>query len=196
MSCKLNRIVVFACFAIFLYACKSHPAANETCRKNINRVKAIAYAKYKSELQLDTALHLLNESMQCDSIRMEVVQFKILILVSRKKYADCISFIDSLKESDFVYMYKKRLLSKGIRALEYGSKKDTTKRDSIYREIEDDIDHYLKTRTLSDEEFKEIYTDLFDIEDNYLNAVQINKKLDSLKHIYQEKEFFFDFFRK
>jgi len=145
---------------------------------------------------LDSALSLTNECMQCDSIRKAVVDFKITLLISMKKYAEGISFIDSLKENDFTFGYKKGMMSKGLQALYYGSKNDTIKRNLMYKEIANDIEQYIKKKNLNNTEFKEIYTDLFAVKENYLNASQINKELEDLKNLYPEKKTFFDFFKK
>ena len=113
-----------------------------------------------------------------------------------KKYAEGISFIDSLKENDFTFGYKKNLMSKSLQALVYGSKNDTIKQNLVYKEITNDIEQYIKKQNISNKEFKEIYTDLFAVKENYLNANQINKEVEDLKKLYPEKETFFDFFKK
>lgn len=134
--------------------------------------------------------------MQCDSIRKAVVDFKITLLVSMKKYAEGISFIDSLNENDFTFGYKKNLISKSVQALDYSSKNDTIKQDLVYKEIANDIEKYITKQNISKKEFKEIYTDLFSVKEKYMDAGQINKEVEDLKKLYPEKEAFFDFFKK
>jgi hypothetical protein len=193
---KINQIVVLALFALFFYGCKAHVRTNETCKEKFTMAQSLALANFNRQSALDSALHLANECMDCDSIRKEVVDFKIRLLVSMKRYAGGIAFVDSLKESDFTFGYKQRFILKGIQALEYNSKKDTAKRNLMYKEMENDIDHYVKDRTISDTEFKEIYTDLFAVKERYLNASQINEEIEFLKRKYPEKQSFLDFFKK
>src|SRR5690242_3316113 len=118
---KINEIIVFACFASFFYACKSSSQQNEICDKNIKALRTLVYTNHGRPSALDSALYLANECMQCDSIRMEIVDYKIRIFATLKRYAEGISFIDSLKESDFLFAYQQSALSKNLRALEYNN---------------------------------------------------------------------------
>ena len=85
---------------------------------------------------------------------------------------------------------------KNLQALDYGSKNDTIKQNLVYKEITNDIEQYITKQKISNKEFKEIYTDLFAVKENYLDANQINKEVEDLKKLYPEKETFFDFFKK
>lgn len=185
---KINGIIVFACFALFFYACKSQLSSNKTCEEKLKLLRTLAYTNYDRQPALDSALHLANECMQCDSIKMEVIDFKWRILATLKRYDDAVAFIDSLKESDFTFAYKQRYLSKALRALAYISKNDTANRNNIYKEMAADIDRYVKKRTISEEEFQEIYLDLYEVKKQYLDTTQVNKEIDSLKMTYDKKQ--------
>ena len=87
-------------------------------------------------------------------------------------------------------------MSKSLQALDYGSKNDTIKQKLVYKEITNDIEQYIKNQNISNKEFKEIYTDLFTVKGNYLDADQINKEVEDLKKLHPEKQTFFDFFKK
>ena len=194
--CKINQILFSAFFILLVCSCNGQFNTNNICKKKFKEARDLAYANYTRQSALDSALDLTNECMQCDSIRKAVVDFKITLLVSMKKYAEGISFIDSLKEGDFTFGYKKNLMFKNLQALDYGSKNDTIKQNLVYKEIANDIKQYIKKQNISNTEFKEIYTDLFAIKENYLDVNQINKEVEDLKKLYPEKEAFFDFFKK
>ncbi|MEQ1677364.1 MAG: hypothetical protein ABL876_11720 [Chitinophagaceae bacterium] len=193
---KINLIAAFICFTLVFCSCNRQVKRNEACRDKLKTARDLVYANYNRQSALDSALHITNECMQCDSLKKEVVDFKITLLITMKRYIPGIAFIDSLKESDFTFGYKQRFLSKGLRALEYNSIDDTAKRDLMYKEIKDDIGQYVKSRTIGDKEFKEIYTDLFSVMENYLDGDQINEEVKALKMKYPEKQSFFDFFKK
>lgn len=193
---KTNQIIFFVLFIFLFCSCNGQLNTNDICKKKFKEARDLAYANSTRQSALDSALSLTNECMQCDSIRKAVVDFKITLLVSMKKYTDGISFIDSLKESDFTFGYKKNLMSKSLQALDYGSKNDTIKQNLVYKEITNDIEQYITKQKISNKEFKEIYTDLFAVKENYLDANQINKEVEDLKKLYPEKETFFDFFKK
>ena len=193
---KTNQIIFFVLFIFLFCSCNGQLNTNDICKKKFKEARDLAYANSTRQSALDSALSLTNECMQCDSIRKAVVDFKITLLVSMKKYTDGISFIDSLKESDFTFGYKKNLMSKSLQALDYGSKNDTIKQNLVYKEITNDIEQYITKQKISNKEFKEIYTDLFAVKENYLDANQINKEVEDLKKLYPEKETFFHFFKK
>ena len=193
---KINQIVFSAFFILLFCSCNGQLNTNDSCKKKFKEARDLAYANSTSQSALDSALVLTNECMQCDSIRKAVVDFKITLLVSMKKYSDGISFIDSLKENDFTFGYKKNLMSKSLQALDYGSKNDTIKQNLVYKEIAKDIEQYIKKQNINNNQFKEIYTHLFAVKGNYLDANQINKEVEDLKKLYPEKETFFDFFKK
>lgn len=193
---KTNQVATIIFFTLIFYSCKGQLTANDSCTMNFKTARDLAYSNPTRQSALDSALYLANESMQCDSIRKAVVDFKITLLVSMKKYGEGISFIDSLKDSDFTYGYKKKFMAKGLQALAYNDKKDTINRNLVYREMANDIEQYINKQNVSSKEFNEAYTNLFAIKENYLDAVQINEEVEVLKNRYTDKQSFFDFFKK
>jgi len=193
---KINQIIFSAFFILLFCSCKGQSNTNDLCKKKFKEARDLAYSNSTRQSALDSALSLTNECMLCDSIRKAVLDFKITLLISMKRYTEGISFIDSLKENDFTFGYKKNLMSKSLQALDYGSKNDTIKQKLVYREIANEIEQYIKKQNINNKEFKEIYTDLFDVKENYLDAIQINKDVEDLKKIYPEKKTFLDFFKK
>jgi hypothetical protein len=193
---KINQIIFPAFFILLFCSCNGQLNTNDLCKKKFKEARDLAYANSTRQSGLDSALSLTNECMQCDSIRKAVVDFKITLLVSMKKYAEGISFIDSIKENDFTFGYKKNFMSKSLLALDYGSKNDTIKQNLVYKEIANDIEQYVKKQNISDKEFKDIYTDMFAVKENYLDSNQINKEVEDLKKLYPEQVTFFDFFKK
>lgn len=191
-----NQIIFSTFFILLFFSCKGQLNKNDLCKKKFKEARDLAYTNSTRQSALDSALSLTNECMQCDSIRKAVVDFKITLLISMKKYAEGISFIDSLKGNDFRFEYKKNLMTKNLKALNYGFKNDTIKKNLVYKEIANDIEHYINKQNISNAEFKEIYTDLFAVKENYLDANQINKEVEDLKKLYPEKKDFFDFFKK
>jgi hypothetical protein len=141
-------------------------------------------------------MELANECMQCDSMKKVIIEFKIRLFGGMKKYDEGISFIDSLKESDFTYGYMQRFMTQSLKVLKYDSKKDTVNATLVYKEMANDIEQYIKERSIDDKEFKDIYIILFAIKEKYLDANQINKELEDLKNKYPDKKPSFDFLKK
>ncbi len=193
---KINQIVIFSFFLLLFCSCNGQVNTNDTCKRKFKEARDLAYSNSTRQSALDSAMNLANECMQCDSIRKAVVDFKITLLTSMKKYVEGISFINSLNENDFTYRYKQKLKSKSLQALDYNYKRDTIKQNLVYKEITNDLEQYIMKENISGKEFKEIYTDLFAVKKNYLDANQINKDVENLKKLYPDKETFFDFFKK
>ena len=165
--------------------------------KNFKAAREIAYSNSTNKLALDSALYLANESMMCDSIRKAVVDFKITLYVAMQKYAEGISFIDSLSGIDFPFEYKRSFMRKGLQALEFDAKNDTVKRNVIYQEIVNDIEKYIDSKNdMNNKEFTEIYTDLFATKEKYLDASQVNREAEMLKSRYPNRKAFFELLKK
>jgi hypothetical protein len=176
---KMRQIGFFGLLILVFCSCNGQSNSNVACKKKFKQARDLVYTypAITRQSALDSALSLTNECMQCDSIRQAVVDLKITLLVAMKKYQDGINFIDSLKESDFVFAYKKSFTSKALQALDYESKKDTVKRNLIYEEMASNLEQYIKKQNVSDKEFKEAYTELFAVKDFYLSANQINAEV-------------------
>lgn len=188
--------VAFVSVILFISSCNGQSIIDKACLENFKAAKALAYAKSTSQSALDSAMNLANRSLRCDSIRVAVVDFKITLLVSMKKYSDGVKLIDSLSESDFAFGYKKKFMLRGLQALDLISKGDTINLNQIYIEMADDIESYIKNKNnIDNKEFIEVYTDLFAIKEKYLDSTQINTDAESLKMKYPDKKAFFEFFK-
>jgi hypothetical protein len=195
---KINEIVFFAFFALLFCSCNGQVNSIAICNKKFKEARDLVYSKPNETRQsaLDSALTLANEILKCDSIKKAVVDFKITLLISMKKYSEGIHFVDSLTENDFTYNYKKNLMTKNMRALSYASKDDTIQRNLIYKEMANDLERYIKEQDVKGKEFEEIFLDLYSVKEHFLNANQVNNEVDSLKKVYPEKESFFEYFKK
>lgn len=192
----MNQIIFSASFSLLLFSCNGQLNTNLTCSNKFKKARDLAYLDLGRQSALDSAMVLANECLQCENIRKAVVDFKITLLVHMKKFEEGISFINSLGESDFTFGYKKNLVSKSLLALDYGTKNNSTKQHLIYKEVANDMEQYILKHTMSDIEFKEIYTDLFGVKENYLDASKINTEVEKLKKMYPDKQTFFDFFSR
>lgn len=104
---------------------------------------------------LDSAIALLDISIECDETRLAAIDFKFTLLAGMKKYLQGSRFTDSLQEEDFAFPYKKRFLSKAFRALAFENNKDTLNSNRLYREISNDIEQYFDKRHPGEKEFQE-----------------------------------------
>lgn len=190
------RVPIISLFFFLFCSCNSQPNHKQSCSYKFKLARDIAYKGFERKSALDSSLHLVNQCMECDSIRIAVVDFKITLLISLKKYAEGIEFVKSLNSVDFTFDYKKSFIVKGIEALDYNDKNDTVRRNMKYKEIANDIELYIKNRTLSNKEFEEVYTDLFAIKKKYLSVEKINQDVDYFIKLYPDKKEFFDFFKK
>lgn len=191
---KISQVLILS-LSIF-FSCKGQNFKGTACVRQFENARDIAYQNPTDNAALDSALQLANESMGCDSIRKEVVEFKISLLLAMAKYDEGLKFVDSLKGSDFVYNYKKNLMYKNFLALSLNEKKDTVSRNLVYDQMADDIEENIKKPGITEEELMEASTELFAIFQNYLDADQINNKADSLTKLYPEKKTFFAGFKK
>jgi hypothetical protein len=195
---KINQIASLTFFYLIFCSCNGQLNTSDVCKKKFKEARDLVYSNPNAIHQsaLDSAMNLANECMQCDSIKKAVVDFKITLLVSMKKFNEGISFIDSLSDSDFSFGYQKKMMSKSLKALTYDSKSDTANRNLVYTEMANDLEQYIKSHELSDKEFKDIYTYLYIVKGNFLGANQINKEVESLEKKYPDKITFFEFLKK
>lgn len=191
----LKKIFQLLFLAWCFCSCKGQQMQEVTCTQKFKQARDIALLNPDRPSALDSALSLTNDIMQCDSIRKAVVDFKISLLVSRAKYPQALSFIDSLSNSDFAFNYKKNLTYKSIQALSYESNENRIKRDSVYKVINDELEAYIKERNPTGKEFKQIYTELFATKQKYLDKNKINSEVDILAKKYTEYQSFFEVFR-
>lgn len=101
---------IFALFFVLLfYSCNSQVNTKAVCEEKFKKARELVYGNLDAIRQsaIDSALSLVNESLQCENIKSSAIEFKIRLLISMHKYSQGISFVDSLKQSDFTYNYKK-----------------------------------------------------------------------------------------
>lgn len=182
-------------FTYFFCSCNGQSSKEETCAQKFKTARTLAYENPYRISAIDSALILTNEISQCKDIRKAVVDFKITLLLSLQRYQQTLNFIDSLSTNDFIYDYKKNTTYKGVLALRYDLQGDKVSRDSVYKEIGNEVEKYIENRHPSEEEFNAIYTDLFATQKMYLNPEQIDNNLELLKRRYPAKSTFFDFFK-
>lgn len=196
---KTCQIVFLIFFVLVFCSCNGQLDTNAICIQKFKEARDLVYTKNTNaipESALDSALKLANECLKCDSIKKAVVDFKITLLTFMKKYSEGISFINSLKENDFSFNYKKKLMSDNLQALSYASKNDTIHRNLIYEEMVDYLEQYMKKHNIKGKEFEEIYLDLYAVKSNFLDASQINQEIEVLKKQYPDKQDFFDYLKK
>jgi len=193
---NINQLIFFIFFSSIFFSCKGQLNTNGSCEKKFKEARDLAYKNYTRQSALDSALILTNECMQCNSIRQAVVDLKIRLLITMEKYSEGMNFVDSLKEDDFMFKFKKKINYNNFRALLYTSQNDTINRNLVYREMANYLERYIKEEHVEGKEFEEIYNDLFTVQEFYLDTDQINKEIENLKKLYPEKEPFFDFFKK
>ena len=193
---KFRPVVSVIFLIILINSCNGQLKISDTCVQKFTIAKELAFSNPTNQRALDSALEYTNECLQCPNIRIEVVEFKVRLLVSMKKYAEGVRFIDSLSSSDFKYGYKQNYWAKGLRAIQYDSENDIVSRNLVYKDITNDIEHYIHVHTIDSSEFNEIYVDLFAIKENYLDDNKINEDVELLKAKYPDRQQFFDFFKK
>lgn len=180
---------------ILFYSCHIAHDREIICYDNLKKATDLAYKNPNDPAVLDSALVIVNRSMQCDSIKTAVVDLKIRLLITLSKFKEGSAFVDSLQSSDFIYPYKKKLNHDNFIALNYASKNDTISRDNTLRQMTSDLEKYINSSNLSSKEFQEAFTDLFTLKENLVDTTVINKEIDSLKIKYPDNAKFLDLFK-
>lgn len=196
---NLTRFYKFGLIVIFqsqMCACYIAHDKEIICYDNFKKAKELAYKNFSKKSSLDSALVLVNRSMDCDSIKKSVIELKFRLLIALKKYKEGVEFVDSLPDDGFEYSYKKSLCHDNFIAMEFQSNKDTNNRDSVYRGMAARLEKYINSKKLSSTEFDETFLDLYTIKENFMDAIEINREIDSLKKDYPAKEKFFNFFQQ
>jgi hypothetical protein len=138
----------------------------------------LAYENSTRQSALDSAMALVSQSLECKNTRIAAIDLKITLFAAMKKYAEGSRFIDSLHEDDFSFRYKKRFFSESFTALQSEKNNDTLKSKELYQEISDDLEKYIKTQSLNDEEFEQIYLDIFLVKGKYLNKHELMREAE------------------
>ncbi len=196
MTKTFKIVVLLFLVLVFLYSCTGQKRAESTCVEKFKMARSLASSNPIRQSALDSALYLTNESVGCDSIRRAVIDFKVTLLLAMKKYDEDLHFIDSLKQNDFAFGYKRLFLYSAVKAFKLDTQKDTAARNKIYLQMSKDLEHYINNNHIDNKEFKEIYTDLFSVKEKFQDANQMNTDIEALKKRYPDQQIFFDFFRK
>ena len=157
---KLLILIVLLVGQIIFSSCHIPHEREIICEANFKKAKDLAYKTPTDFSTLDSALNIVNRSMQCDSIKLLVIDLKIALLITLGRYEEGAKFIDSLQSSDFTFPYKKALNHDNFVALNYMSKNDTISRDRVYNKMANDLERYIKTNSLKSKEFKEAFIEL------------------------------------
>lgn len=166
------------------------------CYDNFKKAKELAYKNLSKKSSLDSALVLVDRSMQCDSIKKSVIELKLQLLIALKKYKEGAAFVDSLTNDDFEYSYKKMLYHDNFIVMEFQSNKDTNNRNSVYGRMAANLEKYINSKKLSSKEFDEAFLDLYAIKENFMDTGKMKREIDSLKNEYPAKAKFFNFFQQ
>ncbi len=194
----MTRLVSSAIFLIIqfqFYSCHIPHDREIICYGNFKIARDLAYKNPANTFALDSALIIVNNCMQCDSIKREVVDLKIRLLITLGKLNEGSEFVNSMQASEFMYPYKKKLNQNNFIALNFAFIKDTISRDKIFREMTTDLEQYINNNSPNSKEFQEAYLDLFTLKGNFTDSMEINREIDSLKIKYPSDATFFDFLK-
>ena len=191
---KLNQILNLTCLILIVYSCNGQKNSNNECKERFKKARDLAYQDTNNITSLNSALLITNDLLNCDSIRNAVVDFKIMLLTSLKKYKEGVGFVSSLNEKDFSFKYKKGLMLKNFQALDYADRNDSLQKIIMYSSIVNDLEQYIKKNNLNKQEFEEVFLDLYAVKGYFISGDQIKNEIDSLKKKYPDKSSFFDFF--
>jgi hypothetical protein len=192
---KLITSIFLLVGQVIFYSCHIPHDREIICEVNFKKAKNLAYGNPNDFSALDSALDIVNRSMQCDSIKTAVVDLKIRLLITLGKYDEGSRFADSLQLSDFTFPYKKTLTHDNFIALNFASKGDTISRDKVYNKMATDLEGYIKQNNLKSKEFQEAFTELSSLQRNSSDSIKLTLLIDSLKIKYPGEERFLDFFK-
>ena len=165
------------------------------CSSNLEKARLLMFKMPIDTLSLDSALILLNHSIQCDSIKTAVIDLKVSLLITLGKFKSGSEFVDSLTETDFVFPYKKQLYHDNFIALNYQADKDTSKRNLIYQQMVSNLTRYINENKSNPNELEDAFLDLYTIKRIFVDSLTINREIDSLKNIYPNNKNLFDFLK-
>lgn len=192
---KLLILIVLLVGQIIFSSCHIPHEREIICEANFKKAKDLAYKTPTDFSALDSALNIVNRSMQCDSIKLLVFDLKIALLITLGRYEEGAKFIDSLQSSDFTFPYKKALNHDNFVALNYMSKNDTISRDRVYNKMANDLERYIKTNSLKSKEFKEAFIELNGLQIKLIDTGALHREIDSFKMKYPDEELFLEFFK-
>jgi len=192
---KLFLSILLLVGQIIFYSCHIPHDREIICEVNFKKARDLAYKNPTNFSTLDSSLNIVNRCMQCDSIKMAVVELKIRLLLTLGKYEQGSKFIDSLQSSDFPFPYKKTLYQDNFIALNFASKGDTISRDKVYEKMAAGLESYIVKNDLKSKEFQEAFTELSAFPKSSADSLKFLTLIDSLKPQYPDEERFLNFFK-
>jgi hypothetical protein len=193
---KLLGLIILFMGQFLFYACSIAHEKRINCADNFKKSRDLAYEYPDYPPGLDSALVIANMCMECDSIRTAVVELKIRLLLSLGRFKEGSLFIDSLKASDFIYPYKRKLFHDNFMAQNFASRRDTISHDELLRKMFGDLEDYINTNNLESKEFQEAFIDLNNLSDRLKYTGVLLVRIDSLRIKYPEESKFLDFFNQ
>jgi hypothetical protein len=192
----MNRIIISSFLfvgQIIFYSCHIPHDREIICEQNFKKARDLAYKNPTDFSALDSALIILNRCMQCDSIKVAVVELKTRLFLTLGKYEQGSKFIDSLQLSDFTFPYKKTLNHDNFIALNFTSKGDTVSSDKVYNKMAADLESHILKNNLQPKEFQEAFTELSSLQKTSADSLRFLSFIDSLKTKYPGEERFLNF---
>ena len=188
---KHTLLVASFVFGQLLFSSCHNPNNMEIiCINDFTKASALAHSRPTRKSALDSSLTIINRCLQCDSIKLAVVDLKIRLLITLGKFEEGSKYIDSLQVSDFIYPYKKKLIYDNLIARNFGSDNDTFSQNKVLRQMTSDLERYIYSNNLKSKEFQEAFIDLTDID-----STVSYPHIDSLKVIYPNEVSFLEFFK-
>lgn len=191
---KINGLLAgFALFGI-ITGCNGQSKNLKDCKAHYQSAKRMSndYYRNNNPAMLRSALNEVDKAIQCNETKSKSIELKISLLSLLKEFKVAYEFIDTLKDDNFKYRYKKAMNYNYFRALDYGNKLDTLNSNLFFKKslksVQDFIDKESATTTLNEE----AYFDLFFIKKQFESKEKMANEIDSLKKKYPEHEQFFD----
>lgn len=194
---KKLLIVIFSFAGLGLFSsCQMSKGSDTGCAAHFKKARDLAFRNPADTTALYAALAMVNESMECDSVRLAAVDLKIRLLLTLRKYGEGMKYTDSLQAADFIYSYKKPLIHGNFAAFNFAAKGDTASSDSVYRKMAAYLETYIQESRLKPGEFQEAFTELNSLQERFMDSMALKAVVDSFKRKYPDEERFFEFFKK
>ena len=193
----MKKMIVYSLLLghVVFYACSDVKEKETICRANLKDASSLAYNNPENNAFLDSALTMVNKSMECDSTLIAATDLKIKLLITMGKFEEGARFVDSLKQSAFLFPYQKKLNYDNFVALHYTSNKDTVNRDKKYRMMISDLEKQLHNKIKNTREFEEVFLALCAMKENISDTIQ-NSEIDVLILKYPNQAKFLEFNKK
>ena len=192
-----KKLVVNIFIVGFLTSCNGQQKEIRQCDSSYKNAKFMIgkYGESSDKYFLLKALQSLDTSLKCETTKAESINLKITVYSLLEDYEGGLSFVDSLKTTDFSKPYERKMYSNIFRASKLSFKGDSIGSRIVYSQIASDIHLFLKN-SKSDIFDKEALSSLFFVESKYLTKSEISKQLDTLKIKFPNDSNFIDMLMK